>query len=242
MRHYKIAGLFITIADHGNALIGKMKPYEINAARQTDMTMVIDREKMLLTKERYPHLTLDEWEYIRTGFAFAHRLLDFDGFCLHSAAVALENQAILFSGPCGAGKSTHAGLWQQYFGSGQAIVINDDKPALRLRKNNFYAYGTPWSGKGDLHTNIKVPLGAVVFLKQAQENRIRRLDNREAVKMLVYQSLRPNSCMNKMNHLLTLLDALLQKTAVYQLDCQISPRAVELVYKTIYKEKGMFVK
>ena len=111
------------------------------------MTLSIDRERLSKAGEKYPHLTPDEWEYIQTGLVFACKLLDFNGFCLHASAVALENRAVLFSGPCGIGKSTHTNLWQQYFGPDRAVIINDDKPALRLIKGTFYAYGTPGAAK-----------------------------------------------------------------------------------------------
>lgn len=181
----------------------------------------------------YPHLSLDELEYIQTGFAFSRALLEFNGFCLHASAVAVENRAVLFSGPCGTGKSTHTGLWQQYFSPDRAVIVNDDKPALRLMEDTFYVYGTPWSGKSTLNANMKVPLQAIVFLKQAEGNHIRRLSSKEAVKMLIYQSLRPDSDSIKMDRLLTLLDALLKKIPIYQMDCTISTDAVKLAYDTI---------
>lgn len=235
MRHYKIADLIISVEGWGEALADKMKPYEINDGAKADMVIISDRDKIHAIKESYPFLTQDEGEYIGTGFAFAYQLLDFDGFCLHSSAVALENRAVLFFGPCGSGKSTHASLWQQYFGPHRAVIINDDKPALRRRDNGFYVYGTPWSGKEDLHANIKVPLGAVVFVQQARENKIWRMDIRQALKMLLYQSLRPNHSMIGMDRLLTLIGDLLKSTNIYKLDCNISPEAVELVYNTIYR-------
>ena len=55
--------------------------------------------------------------------------------------------------------------------------------------------------------------------------------------MLIYQSLRPNSDADKMGRLLTLLDALLEKTPVYQMACTISLDAVKLAYDTINNER-----
>ena len=237
MNHYNIADLSVAIEGLGEALQKKLKPYGANTQERATMTLSINRESLSKAGANYPHLRPDEWEYIQTGFAFANKLLDFEGFCLHSSAVALENRAVLFSGPCGTGKSTHAKLWQQYFGPDRAIIINDDKPALRLRKGIFYAYGTPWSGKSALNVNMRVPLGAIVFLNQAQENHIRRLDSKEAVQMLIYQSLRPRDS-SKMNKFLILLDVLLNnKLPVYQMNCTISPEAVKLAYNTISHER-----
>ena len=233
MNHYIIAGLAVAMEGAGEVLQRLMKPYGADTNGKADITMSIDREKMNKTGEEYPHLSPDEWEYIQTGYAFACKLPDFDGFCLHASAVALDGRAVLFSGPCGTGKSTHTGLWRQYFGPDHAVIINDDKPALRMANDIFYAYGTPWSGKSALNTNIRVPLSAVVFLNQARENHIRCLSNKEAVHMLFYQSQRPGGDRGRINKLLSLIDALLQRIPVYQLDCDISFDAVKTVYNEI---------
>ena len=239
MDTYRIADVTVNMECAGETLTRQAKQYKTRPLPEgalPDITININSEEMIRRKENYSHLTLNEWEYIQTGFVFYRDILDYGGFGLHASAVALDNRAVLFSGPCGTGKSTHAELWQQAFGKDRAVIINDDKPVLRLYNGTFYACGTPWSGKSTLNTNIRVPLGAIVFLKQAKENHIRRLDSREAIRMLVYQSLRPGSHMDKMNKLLTLIDALLQKTVIYELNCSISLEAVELVYNTIYNQ------
>lgn len=234
MNTYRIADITVRMDCSGETLSKQAEPYQTAPPGQGDRAIEIDCERLKNTKgTAYPQLTLNEWEYIQAGFAFYQGLLDFDGFCLHASAVALENRAVLFSGPCATGKSTHAELWQKYFGPDRAVIINDDKPALRLMEGAFYVYGTPWSGKSSLNTNIRVPLQAIIFLKQAAENQIRCLNNKEAVQMLIYQSLRPSSDRAKMGRLLTLLDALLKKTPVYQMDCTISIDAVMLAYDTI---------
>ncbi len=232
MHRYKIAELTIAMECLGKIVPEQARAYETDAGSNVDMMISIDPERINKAGKEHQQLTLDEWEYILTGSDFARGLLDFDGFCLHASAVALEGKAILFSAPCGTGKSTHAGLWRKYF-KDRAVVINDDKPALRLHNGTFYVYGTPWSGKSYLNTNMKAALQAIVFLKQAKENKIRSLTDREAVQMLVYQSLRPSRDTQKMERLLSLLDSLLAGTPVYQLECNISHEAVRTVYREI---------
>lgn len=234
MNHYQIAGLNLGMEGMGEKLHERMKAYETEQGK-ADIIIHIDREDLRNSGSQYPHLSLDEWEYIRTGSAFGCRLPDFNSFCLHASAVALQGKAVLFSGPCGTGKSTHTNLWQQYFGSDRAVIINDDKPVLRLTEDAFDVYGTPWSGKSTLNANIRVPLGAVVFLKQSKKNKIRRLSSREAVQLLIYQSMRPSGSRDRMDKLLILIDELLQKTPVYQVECNISFDAVKLVYNEIYQ-------
>lgn len=234
---YKITNLIVEIRSRGEILTKRSKPYEVQGRSKegtVNIFIVPDFEEFERNKDIYPHLTAEDWEYIRTGFAFYDSILDFNGFGLHASALAMDDRAVLFSGPCGIGKSTHTRLWQQRFGKSKVVIINDDKPALRLENDIIYAYGTPWSGKNDLHKNIRVPLEAIVFLKQSQENRIRRLGYKEGLRMLIYQSLCPRKTPEKMDKLLTLIELVLKKIPVYQLDCNIGFQAVGLAYNRIF--------
>lgn len=232
MQKYKIADLIIEMDCTGLIMVNHSQAYRTNEMLSGDISLPIDPMRLQKARSDHPHLSLNEWEYLLSGMDFARELLSFDGFCLHASAVALDQQAILFSGPCGSGKSTQAGLWQNYFGNDRTQIINDDKPAIRLLENEFNAYGTPWSGKSNLNQNIKVPIQAIVFIRQHHENRIKKLDNKEAVKLLIYQSIKPKDS-ERMGKLLFLLDALIKSIPVYQLDCTIGTESVELLYKEI---------
>ena len=72
---------------------------------------------------------------------------------VHASAVEVDGKAYLFSADSGTGKLTHTKQWQNYFGKERALIINDDKPAIRKDKNGWAAYGTPFSGKTDENLN-----------------------------------------------------------------------------------------
>ncbi len=181
-----------------------------------------------------PGLSLADWEYLATGFAFAKALLDFDGFVLHASAVAMDDAAVLFSAPCGTGKSTQAALWQRFFGAERAVILNDDKPAIRRLGDDFFAFGTPWSGKTPLNENRKVPLRAIVFLEQAKENSIRRLSTGEAVPLLIQHSLGYGDDREKAGKFLTTLGRIMSQVPIYSLRCNTSEQAVLTAYEAIF--------
>ena len=97
----------------------------------------------------------------------------------------------LFTAKSGTGKSTHARLCREIFGDG-AVMVNDDKPLLRITKDGVIAYGTPWDGKHRLSTNTSVPLKGICILERATENHIIRLDTKEQIRsaypMIVQQT------------------------------------------------------
>lgn len=170
--------------------------------------------------------------YMESAFQFYRELLKHDGFYLHSSAVELEGRAYLFSGPSGMGKSTHTRLWQQLFGEA-AQVFNDDKPALRCLEGRWFAYGTPWCGKDGINQNKRVPLGGICFLKQAGENRIRRLSPQEALAKLMGQTIHRITRLENLDLLLSHLEKLVQMIPVYELENRPEPEAARLSYETM---------
>lgn len=170
-------------------------------------------------------------EYVLVGAKFYKEILDRDAFFLHSSAVAVDGYGFAFTGPCGAGKSTHSSIWRKYFGS-RAIPVNDDKPVVRVVNDTVFVCGTPFSGKHDINTNTMVPLCGICVLKQAKENSIERLKPIEATTILLEQTLRCDEA-EKMAALLNVLDITLQHIPVYRLSCNISFEAVELAFSTL---------
>lgn len=235
MNIYKIADLIIEMDSGGIITQSQSKKYFAPPGIRPDFLIDTSDKDIEVFVEMNPHLNRDEAEYLLSGFSFSSRLVDYDGFCLHASAIAFENSAILFSAPCGTGKSTQSRLWGEYFGDDKVTVINDDKPAIRYVDGEFYVYGTPWSGKCDLNHNMRVPLKAVCFIEQSEKNKICRLSAKEAVVMLIYQSLRPGG-RNRLERLLTLIDKMISKTQIYKMGCTMSDEAVKMAYEAIFSQ------
>ena len=167
-KYYKISGLTVEMDSFGYT-VTQAEPYLTEAFEKAYIVIRSNWEKV---KEKQPHLSDEDCEYMSTGASFYYQLLGFDGMLLHSSAVVMGGEAYLFSAPCGTGKSTHTALWRKVFGEDRAVILNDDKPALRLEDGVWYAYGTPWSGKTDQNLNIKVPLKGICILTRSEENHI----------------------------------------------------------------------
>lgn len=173
-------------------------------------------------------------EYLKSGLMFNDRLIFEGGTCLHGSCIAYKGKGLIFSAPCGTGKSTHTSLWKRLYPD-DVVYVNDDKPALREKDGTIYAFGTPWSGKTELNENISVPLAAVVFIARSEKNTIRRLGVAEAVCYLndqTFPSVYDNRLF-KMN--MDFIEKLISKVPVYMLECDISDEAVNLTKETIFK-------
>ena len=156
-----------------------------------------------------------------------------DGIIFHSSAVMVDGKAYLFTAPSGTGKSTHARLWREMLGE-RAVMINDDKPIIRLIDGKFYVYGTPWNGKHRLDTNTRAEIKAICKICQAKNNSIRRADSGEMLVTVLNQTIRPPET-EKMDKLLSLTDKLLKSADLFVLECNISREAAELSFNTMSK-------
>lgn len=158
----------------------------------------------------------------------AERLPDCDTFLFHGSAIAVDGQAYIFTAKSGTGKSTHARLWRELLGD-RAVMVNDDKPLIRITDKGAVVYGTPWDGKHHLSSNIAVPLRAVCPLERAAENHIRAITPSEALPMLLRQVYRPMDAA-AMEKTMKLIDRLMKAVRFYRLGCNMSIEAARLSY------------
>lgn len=159
------------------------------------------------------------------------QLYEADTLLFHGSVVAVDGQAYLFTAKSGTGKSTHTSLWRQVFGD-RAVMVNDDKPFLKITGDCVTACGSPWCGKHKLGTNIQVPLKAICYLERGVENTIRRVAPESLLPILLQQSVRPQDP-RKMARYMDLLDKLARKTAFYRLACNMDPQAARIAYEAM---------
>lgn len=183
---------------------------------------------------RWVRLSENDSIYVESGLQFYRQLLAHEGMMLHASAIAVDGRAYLFAGASGVGKSTHTRLWKQIFGEA-AQVINDDKPPLRRVDGTWYAYGAPWCGKDGINQNRKVRLAGICFLKQASQNRIRRLSSGEAVRLVLLQTMKKFAREEPLELLLSHVDRLVREIPIYELENRPEPEAAHLSYETMLR-------
>lgn len=226
----EIAELFVAVPEAGG-LAPRCREYVVDKDVRADVTI----RPELYRKENYPETMSEEnLAYMEAAYQFYMELLNYGGMYLHASAVEYQGKVYLFSGPCGMGKSTHTKLWQKVFGQ-EAMVINDDKPALRRLENKWYAYGTPWCGKDGINMNRKAPLGGICFLQQDSVNEIRRLTAKEAMQKIFSQTIYKFKEIQRLDLMLDLVDKLVSEIPVFELRNKPEPEAARLSYETMSK-------
>lgn len=144
---------------------------------------------------------------------------------LHGSTVAVDGQAYLFTAACGTGKSTHTRLWREVFGT-RAVMVNDDKPFLRMDGGAVMACGSPWSGKHGLDSNICVPLKGICILRRGPENVIRPMNAEDAMEMLLHQSHAPEKVR-------PMVLALAEQVPLWEMECTKDPKAALVAYEAM---------
>ena len=231
---YLIAGLKVLMTANGNLLLERSRKYLSDFEGEPDIVIDLEPDKLEMMRQRHPTLQDEALEYLATGTLFYYRMLKFQGFMLHSSCIGYDSEAYIFSADSGTGKSTHTSLWQKYIEG--VVMINDDKPAVRLIDGVFYAIGTPWSGKHDENCDIAVPLKAVALLKRGAENKIYPAKPIEAIPFLLRQTvMSPNE--ENMTLLTDLLDKFFRTVPVYWLECDMSEQAVITSFEKMTEKK-----
>ncbi len=161
----------------------------------------------------------------------AEHMPRYNTFLFHGSVIAVDGAGYLFTAKSGTGKSTHTRLWRKLLG-GQAVMVNDDKPLIRVDHDGVTVFGTPYNGKHHLGSNISVPLKAVCILERAKENTIRKISKAEAYTMLLQQSYRPD------NHIalaktLTLIDKMTDFVTLWRLGCNMDISSAETSYQAM---------
>ena len=163
----------------------------------------------------------------------AQKLLERKILLLHGSTVAVDGNAYLFTAPCGTGKSTHTRLWREVFGD-RAVMVNDDKPFLKITTEGVLAYGSPWSGKHGLATNICVPLKGICLLQRGTENEVHPLAPAKGTDFLRKQAYIPENP-TMLESVFALVDALVEKVPLWEMSCNKEPVAAEIAYRAMHK-------
>ena len=157
----------------------------------------------------------------------------YDTFLFHGSAISVDGQCYLFTAKSGTGKSTHTRLWRQLLGE-RAVMVNDDKPLIRVHNNNITVFGTPYNGKHRLGNNISVPLRAVCILKRSENNCIRKISKADAYPTIIQQCYRPAD-KNSLAKTLFLVDQMIDHIDLWELGCNMDISAAEISYNAMKK-------
>lgn len=170
--------------------------------------------------------------WIAFGIAALHR----QTVSVHASTLIYQDRSILFLGESGTGKSTQSQLWLKHIEDTE--LLNDDSPFIRIDEQGMpIVWGSPWSGKTPCYKNKHTSVAALVRLRQAPFNSIRRLRTIESIGAL-QPSLPPIFAIETVlaDLMYQCLSSVIGQIPVYSLDCLPDRDAVELLYDALIKD------
>ncbi len=237
-RNYKMADRIIAVSsiyekvhDYCKDYTCEEKPdFEVSIS-QSDITFEREKSKREFAFEglKMPNFTDADLETTAVYRKIAEIMPSFDTIVFHGSVIAVDGEAFLFTAKSGTGKSTHTRLWRELFGD-RAVMVNDDKPLLKITENSVIAYGSPYNGKHHLGCNMSAPLKGICILNRGQENTISRISKAQAYPMLMQQVYRPQDGV-QLAKVLKLIDRLTRNTGLFSLHCNMEPEAARVAYE-----------
>lgn len=162
-----------------------------------------------------------------------------NGISVHASCINYNGQAILFTAPSGTGKSTHASLWGKTMG---AKLISGDRPHLHVSATGINAYGVPWDGKEQIFLQENYPVLAMVEIRRANNNWLRKLNDKQAFSILLKQVMLPMWDDYVKFSAYKTIKNITQTVPIYRLFCLPDTNAVELVKTAIYDKNTDLIK
>ena len=184
-------------------------------------------EVLLYAQAPYARFAIDNAAMLVYAFATA----DKKTLLFHSSVTMLNGVGYMFLGHSGTGKSTHSKQWQAAFPESE--LLNDDNPVVRiLPDESVRVYGSPWSGKTPCYKKESAPVGALVQLAQAPENKISLLRMTQAYPYILASVSGLKVLPDMMDRLYESIAKLLERKPVYKLECLPNPDAARLCAQT----------
>jgi len=108
-----------------------------------------------------------------------------NGFFLHCSGICIDNNAYLFLGPQGSGKSTIVKILRDI-----ALPLADDSGVIVKEENNFYFYQTPFIEKTWFKKSTKrFHINKIFFIKKAKFFKSKHLIDRNKILSLFIKQL-----------------------------------------------------
>lgn len=161
-------------------------------------------------------------------------LLPYHGaFLMHGAVIDVEGTGVAFLAASGTGKTTHMMNWKDLLGD-RMTVVNGDKPLIKLTDGGIFAYGTPWSGKERLNSNIRTPLKKICFIERSCTNECVPVKE-DLLKRLLVQTYKPHDT-GAFFKTLDMLNVMIETLEFYVIRCNVDASSAQVAYETVIKQ------
>ncbi len=178
-------------------------------------------------KKKPSDLTDAEYEITAVYRKIADKIIDYDALVFHGSALSVNGEGYIFTAKSGTGKTTHTNLWLKNIPG--TLIVNGDKPIIRIKNSQVFVCGTPWSGKERFNSNTSVPVKAICKLTRGNENKIEKISFSDMLPVLLQQSHIPDEKQGLVK-IMNIFNAISRSTGFYVLECNMLDEASFVAY------------
>lgn len=195
-----------------------------------------DLTRAYITMNDYKYRAHPKW-YVQESdlvFAAVHDrmcplLLRYDALVFHGASVAVDDRGYLYLAYHNTGKSTHVRYWEEYLGD-RAVLVDDDKPIVKIMDGCVYVYGTSWSPNCRAGMVGGVPLRGIVDLQRGMKNEIDSADRQTAFEVLMSHCYRGRNSQELMR-VMSLCNRIVERIPFAVMKCTNDVSAATVAYE-----------
>lgn len=158
-------------------------------------------------------------------------LIHHDGVSIHASCIVYNGNAVLFTAPSGTGKSTQADIWNNLMNT---KTLNGDRPFLHLFPTEVRAYGVPWDGKEQMFLQENYPISAIIEVRQARKNSVRKMNEEQSFKLMMNQCFIPMWDQTTSFYAVKTIKSMVKKVQFYRLFCLPENSSAELLHEILF--------
>ena len=202
-----------------------------SSEEQEEHQITVSAEDIAFYRRQFPQFTDALCERAVVKYRMDKLLVDHGAFPFHASALSFLGEAYVFTALSGVGKSTHARLWQQAFAD-DVVMINDDRPYIKVVGDRAYAYSHPQSGKHHIYTNTAAPIRVIGKIVRDRQNFVKPISKAAFFPFFVQQTFTMDEAQTTAK-IIALQRKVLDCVRLYEIHCNTDPDAGAIICRQL---------
>lgn len=190
-------------------------------------TVNVDYNEIIKYKIKCPNFSDIMCEKAVLKYKIDKLLVNYNVFPIHASSLAYKKCAYLFLALSGVGKSTHSRKWCEAFPE-ETIMINDDRPYLKLENDTVFAYSHPQAGKHGIYNNVSFPVRVIAKIVRDKDNYVKEVKKTDFFPFMVQQSFTMNDPITTRS-VIMLIRRVMDLVSFFEIHCNMDNDAAYVI-------------
>ncbi len=185
--------------------------------KESDEKIEVFEEELVKIHDSYPDFSRIMCEKAALKYKIDKLLANYNTFSIHASSLGFRGEGYVFTALSGVGKSTFSRSWCNCF-KDEVVMINDDRPYLKVTEDRVYAYSYPQSGEYGIYNNVSFPVRVIGKIIRDKENYVKELSRDAFFPFIVQQSFTMDD-INTTKTILSLIKKCIKNVTLLEIHC-----------------------